>query len=128
MQSDRQRRARFVMPSTRQEEFLSFRSRPSSSFSTAARAPNATSSCRPEAERLVQSFSPETLFYTVKEIGSADSGDLLSLAVPEQIQGCLTWIAGLAIVQSGSDARWTTSLTEAGRKRMTEGLRGSTWR
>jgi Family of unknown function (DUF6178) len=27
----------------------------------------------PEAERLVQSFSPETLFYTLKEIGSADA-------------------------------------------------------
>src|SRR5712692_2961439 len=41
----------------------------------------------PEARRLVQTFSPETLFYTVKEIGSADAGDLLSLATPEQIRG-----------------------------------------
>ncbi len=40
----------------------------------------------PEAERLVQSFSPETLFYTLKEIGSADAGDLLSLAMPEQVK------------------------------------------
>ena len=40
----------------------------------------------PEAERLVQSFSPETLFYTLKEIGSADAGDLLSLAIPEQVR------------------------------------------
>src|SRR6202166_254295 len=41
----------------------------------------------PEAERLVQSFSPETLFYTLKEIGHADAGDLLSLAIPEQVKG-----------------------------------------
>ena len=40
----------------------------------------------PEAERLVQSFSPETLFYTLKEIGIADAGDLLSLALPEQVR------------------------------------------
>ena len=39
----------------------------------------------PEAERLVQSFAPETLFYTLKEIGSADAGDLLSMAAPDQI-------------------------------------------
>src|SRR5260370_8514381 len=36
----------------------------------------------PEAERLVQSFSPETLFFTLKEIGRADAGDPLSLAMP----------------------------------------------
>ena len=41
----------------------------------------------PEAERLVQSFTPETLFYTVKEIGAADAGELLSLALPEQVKG-----------------------------------------
>src|SRR5579885_3563442 len=40
----------------------------------------------PEAERLVQSFSPETLFYTVKEIGAADARDLLSLAPPEPLR------------------------------------------
>src|SRR6201982_3099482 len=40
----------------------------------------------PEAERLVQSFAPETLFYTLKEIGSADAGDLLSMAMPEQVK------------------------------------------
>ncbi len=41
----------------------------------------------PEAERLVQSFTPESLFYTLKEIGSADAGDLLSMAIPEQVKG-----------------------------------------
>ncbi len=40
----------------------------------------------PEAERLVQSFAPQTLFYTLKEIGIADAGDLLNFAVPEQIK------------------------------------------
>src|SRR5258708_19414043 len=36
----------------------------------------------PEAERLVQSFSPETLFYTLTEIGSADAAALLSPPMP----------------------------------------------
>src|ERR1700674_1949891 len=40
----------------------------------------------PEAERLVQSFAPAQLFYTLKEIGVADAGALLSLAVPAQIR------------------------------------------
>src|ERR1700758_760193 len=40
----------------------------------------------PEAERLVQSFAPETLFYTLKELGIADASDLLSMAVPEQVK------------------------------------------
>ena len=35
----------------------------------------------PEAERLVQSFSPETLFYTVKEIGVSDAGSAIALRV-----------------------------------------------
>src|SRR5579871_584478 len=79
----------------------------------------------PEAERLVQSFSPETLFYTVKEIGSADSGDLLSLAVPEQIQGLFDldcWTRDRPNLERMRE--WVEALTEGGRKRMAEGLMG----
>ena len=73
----------------------------------------------------MQSFSPETLFYTVKEIGSADSGDLLSLAVPEQIQGLFDldcWTRDRPNLDRMRE--WIEALTEAGRKRMTEGLMG----
>ena len=88
------------MPSTRQEEFLSlpFKAKLEFLYGLPARQKRDLILSAPEAERLVQSFSPETLFYTFKEIGSADSGDLLSLAMPEQIQGCSISIAGPAIV------------------------------
>src|SRR5258708_34017415 len=77
------------MPSTRQEEFLSlpFKAKLEFLYGLPARQKRDLILSAPEAERLVQSFSPETLFYTVKEIGSADSGDLLSPAGPEQIPG-----------------------------------------
>ena len=77
----------------------------------------------PEAERLVQSFSPETLFYTLKEIGVADAGDLLGLAVPEQIR----WLFDLDCWDKdrpnlGRMREWIEAMAEAGRKRMAEGL------
>jgi uncharacterized protein DUF6178 len=77
----------------------------------------------PEAERLVQSFSPETLFYTVKELGPADAGDLLSLAMPEQVKGLFDldcWdrdrpnLARMRV--------WIESMAEAGRKRIADAL------
>lgn len=39
----------------------------------------------PDARRLVRSFAPESLFYTVKELGLHDSAELLSLASGEQV-------------------------------------------
>ncbi|MGH7819595.1 MAG: DUF6178 family protein, partial [Candidatus Binatia bacterium] len=39
----------------------------------------------PDAERLVRSFAPESLFFTLKEIGLHDSAELLSLASGEQV-------------------------------------------
>ncbi|HKV53607.1 MAG TPA: DUF6178 family protein [Candidatus Binataceae bacterium] len=79
----------------------------------------------PEAERLVQSFAPETLFYTLKEIGVADAGDLLSLAIPEQIR----WLFDLDCWQKdrpdlGRMREWVEALSEAGRKRLADGLMG----
>lgn len=79
----------------------------------------------PEAERLVQSFSPETFFYTLKEIGSADCGDLLSLAVPEQIKGLFDldcWSRDRPNLERMRE--WIEALAEGGRKRMAEGLMG----
>ncbi len=77
----------------------------------------------PEAERLVQSFSPETLFYTLKEIGSADAGDLLSLALPEQVKSLFDldcWNRDRPNI--GRMREWIEALSEAGRRRMADGL------
>jgi hypothetical protein len=115
------------MPSIRQEEFLSlpFKAKLEFLYGLPARQKRDLILSAPEAERLVQSFSPETLFYTVKEIGSADSGDLLSLAVPEQIQGLFDldcWTRDRPNLDRMRE--WIEALTESGRKRMTEGLMG----
>jgi Family of unknown function (DUF6178) len=77
----------------------------------------------PEAERLVQSFSPETLFYTLKEIGSADAGDLLSLAMPEQVKSLFDldcWNKDRPNFERMRE--WIETLSEAGRRRMADGL------
>lgn len=115
------------MASTRQEEFLSlpFKAKLEFLYGLPARQKRDLILSAPEAERLVQSFSPETLFYTVKEIGSADSGDLLSLAVPEQIQGLFDldcWTRDRPNLDRMRE--WVEALTESGRTRMAEGLMG----
>ena len=77
----------------------------------------------PEAERLVQSFSPETLYYTLKEIGSADAGDLLSLALPEQVRSLFDldcWSKDRP--NFGRMREWIEALSEAGRRRMADSL------
>lgn len=77
----------------------------------------------PEAERLVQSFSPEALFYTLKEIGSADAGDLLSMAIPEQVKGLFDldcWDKDRPNLRRMRE--WIEALGEAGRKRMADAL------
>ncbi|HVA79126.1 MAG TPA: DUF6178 family protein, partial [Candidatus Binataceae bacterium] len=77
----------------------------------------------PEAERLVQSFSPETLFYTLKEIGSADAGDLLSLALPEQVQSLFDLDCWSKDRPNFARMReWIEALSEAGRRRLADGL------
>jgi len=115
------------MSSARQKEFLSlpFKAKLEFLYGLPARQKRDLILSAPEAERLVQSFSPETLFYTVKEIGSADSGDLLSLAVPEQIQGLFDldcWTRDRPNLERMRE--WIEALTEGGRKRMAEGLMG----
>jgi hypothetical protein len=77
----------------------------------------------PEAERLVQSFTPETLFYTLKEIGHADAGDLLSMAIPEQVKGLFDldcWDRDRPNLDRMRD--WLEAMAEAGRKRLTDAL------
>jgi hypothetical protein len=77
----------------------------------------------PEAERLVQSFAPETLFYTLKEIGSADAGDLLSMAAPEQVKGLFDldcWTKDRVNFQRMRE--WIEAMAEAGRRRAAEAL------
>ena len=77
----------------------------------------------PEAERLVQSFAPQTLFYTLKEIGIADAGDLLSLAVPEQVR----WLFDLDCWDKDRPnlrrmSEWIEAMAEGGRERIADGL------
>lgn len=77
----------------------------------------------PEAERLVQSFTPETLFYTLKEIGPADAGDLLSLALPEQVKGLFDldcWRKDRPDLDRMRE--WFEAMAEAGRKRIADAL------
>src|SRR5713101_5017439 len=77
----------------------------------------------PEAERLVQSFAPQTLFYTLKEIGIADAGDLLSMAVPEQVR----WLFDLDCWDKDRPnlrrmSEWIEAMGEGGRERIADGL------
>jgi hypothetical protein len=77
----------------------------------------------PEAERLVQSFAPETFFYTLKEIGSADAGDLLSMAAPEQVKGLFDldcWNKDR--VNFARMREWIEAMSEAGRRHAAEAL------
>jgi hypothetical protein len=77
----------------------------------------------PEAERLVRSFSPETLFYTLKEIGSADSSDLLAMAAPEQVKGLFDldcWQKDR--VDFGRMREWIEAMADGGRRRLAEAL------
>src|SRR5260221_4946856 len=79
----------------------------------------------PEAERLVQSFSPETLFYTLKEIGSADAGDLLSLAVPEQVRSLFDldcWNRDRPNVHRMRE--WIEAMADGGRRKLADALMG----
>src|SRR5579883_187475 len=77
----------------------------------------------PEAARLVQSFSPETLFYTLKEIGLADASDLLGMALPEQFKGLVDldcWNKDRPNLERLRE--WLEALSEAGRSRTAEAL------
>ena len=77
----------------------------------------------PEAERLVQSFSPETLFYTLKEIGQADAGDLLEMALPEQVKGLFDldcWNKDRPNLDRMRE--WLEAMAEGGRRRIADSL------
>jgi hypothetical protein len=113
------------MPVTNEEEFLNlpFQGKLEFLYGLPARRKRDLILSAPEAERLVQSFSPETLFYTLKEIGVADASDLLGLAMPEQIR----WLFDLDCWDRdrpnlGRMAEWIEAMAEAGRTRMAEGL------
>src|SRR5208282_820039 len=115
------------MPAKGQDEFLNlpFQQKLEFLYGLPARQKRDLILSAPEAERLVQSFEPETLFYTLKEIGVADAGDLLSMAVPEQIRSLFDldcWDKDQPNL--GRMREWIEALAEAGRRRMAEGLMG----
>ncbi len=115
------------MGTVRQEEFLNlpFQEKLEFLYGLPARQKRDLILSSPDAERLVRSFAPETLFYTLKEIGIADAGDLLSLAVPEQVR----WLFDLDCWQKDQPNKdrmreWIEALAEGGRKRLADGLMG----
>jgi len=115
------------MPAKGQDEFLNlpFQQKLEFLYGLPARQKRDLILSAPEAERLVQSFEPETLFYTLKEIGVADAGDLLSMAVPEQIRSLFDldcWDKDRPNLERMRE--WVEALAEAGRRRMAEGLMG----
>ncbi|MGH7933616.1 MAG: DUF6178 family protein [Candidatus Binataceae bacterium] len=113
------------MPDSRQEEFLNlpFQEKLEFLYGLPARQKRDLILSAPEAERLVRSFAPETLFYTLKEIGTADAGDLLSLAIPEQVR----WLFDLDCWNKDRPnlarmREWIEAMAEGGRTRMAEAL------
>jgi hypothetical protein len=113
------------MPDSRQEEFLNlpFQEKLDFLYGLPARQKRDLILSAPEAERLVQSFAPETLFYTLKEIGSADAGDLLGLSAPEQVR----WLFDLDCWDKDRPnlarmREWIEAMADAGRKRLADGL------
>ncbi|HXW83297.1 MAG TPA: DUF6178 family protein [Candidatus Binataceae bacterium] len=113
------------MPSRAQAEFLNlpFQQKLEFLYGLPARQKRDLILAAPEAERLVQSFAPETLYYTLKEIGSADAGDLLSLALPEQVRSLFDLDCWSKDRPNFARMReWIEALAEAGRRRMADGL------
>src|SRR5579864_3026309 len=111
------------MSDARQDEFLNlpFQEKLEFLYGLPARQKRDLILSAPEAERLVQSFAPETLYYTLKEIGVADAGDLLCYAVPEQVH----WLFDLDCWDKdrpnlGRMRQWIEVLAEAeeGRERL----------
>jgi hypothetical protein len=116
------------MSTVRQEDFLNlpFQEKLEFLYGLPARQKRDLILSSPDAERLVRSFAPETLFYTLKEIGVADAGDLLSLAIPEQIR----WLFDLDCWHKDQPnlermREWIEAIAEGGRKRLADGLMGS---
>src|SRR5690242_14982777 len=113
------------MTTNRQAEFLNlpFKEKLDFLYGLPARQKRDLILSAPEAERLVQSFSPETLFYTLKEIGSADAGDLLSLAMPEQVKSLFDldcWNRDRPNVERMRE--WIEAMAEGGRRRLADAL------
>ncbi len=116
------------MSTVRQEEFLNlpFQEKLEFLYGLPARQKRDLILSSPDAERLVRSFAPETLFYTLKEIGMADAGDLLSMAIPEQVR----WLFDLDCWQKDQPdlermREWVEAIAEGGRKRLADGLMGA---
>jgi hypothetical protein len=115
------------MGTVRQEEFLNlpFQEKLEFLYGLPARQKRDLILSSPDAERLVRSFAPETLFYTLKEIGVADAGDLLNLAIPEQVR----WLFDLDCWHKDQPnlermREWVEAIAEGGRKRLADGLMG----
>jgi hypothetical protein len=68
-----------------------------------------------DAEAAVASLAPTEVFELVHEVGFADASDLIALATPEQIRGCLdldAWDKDHALVEPMKP--WLASIMDAG--------------
>src|ERR1035437_9044 len=77
----------------------------------------------PEAERLGQYCFLARRFYTLKEIGSADAGDLLSLARPEQVKSLFDldcWSRDRPNVHRMRE--WIEAMADGGRSKIADAL------
>jgi Family of unknown function (DUF6178) len=115
------------MGTVRQEEFLNlpFQEKLEFLYGLPARQKRDLILSSPDAERLVRSFAPETLFYTLKEIGVADAADLLNLAIPEQVRWLFDldcWFKDQPNLERMGE--WVEAIAEGGRKRLADGLMG----
>ena len=113
------------MPDAKQEAFLNlpFQEKLEFLYGLPARQKRDLILSAPEAQRLVQSFTPETLFYTLKEIGTADAGDLLELSAPEQVR----WLFDLDCWDKDRPnlvrmREWIEAMADGGRKLLADGL------
>ena len=73
----------------------------------------------------VAALSVPDFYFLVKEVGLADAGELVALATPEQIRGCLDlemWDRDR--VQLDAAAPWLSSLLEAGPEKVAEAWAG----
>jgi len=75
----------------------------------------------PNPAAAVAALSVPEVYQLVKEVGFADSLDLVALATPEQLRGCLDMdVWDRDRVQSEAILPWLTSLVEAGYEKLSE--------
>src|SRR5688572_1829521 len=80
---------------------------------------------QPESRALVAELPVQDLFSVIKEVGLEDASELVEMATPEQLQGCLDLDAWRADELDLAALRpWLDALVGAGSTKLTEVWRG----